>query len=111
MGILLTETAAAPAGPDQLVADAGSETAMCGCEGPPTLSFDTSGVSRLTGREREVLLLVAAALPNGTIARRLGIAERTVKAHVSSIVEKLRVASRLEAALLVHLHHELICPE
>ncbi|MER6802628.1 MULTISPECIES: response regulator transcription factor [Streptomyces] len=87
-----------------------STTAPCGCEGMGTLSFDASGVSKLTNREREVLLLVAAALPNRTIARRLGIAERTVKAHVTSIVEKLKVASRLEAALLVNLRHELICP-
>lgn len=110
MGSLLTEATDATAGPDQLIAAADSVTASCGCEGLKALSFDASGVSKLTDREREVLLLVAAALPNRTIARRLGIAERTVKAHVTSIVEKLKVASRLEAALLVNLHHELICP-
>lgn len=110
MGFLLTDTRDATAGPDQLTAAAGSTTASCRCEGLGTFRFDPSGVSKLTDREREVLMLVAAALPNRTIARRLGIAERTVKAHVTSIVEKLKVASRLEAALLVNLHHELICP-
>ncbi|MGK5630042.1 LuxR C-terminal-related transcriptional regulator [Streptomyces sp. URMC 123] len=85
--------------------------AGCRCGELNTFAFDATGVAKLTDREREVLLLVGAALPNRVIARRLGITERTVKAHVASIVEKLGVASRLEVALVVNLHHELICPE
>ncbi|WP_322109149.1 helix-turn-helix domain-containing protein [Streptomyces atratus] len=44
------------------------------------------------------------------IARRLGIAERTVKAHLTGIMGKVGVSSRLEAALFAYAHHELICP-
>jgi two-component system, NarL family, response regulator LiaR len=54
----------------------------------------------LTAREREVLALLARGLPNKLIARELGIAEKTVKAHVSSILAKLNVTDRTQAALL-----------
>lgn len=51
----------------------------------------------LTGREREILGLIAAAHPNGDIARRLNIAPKTVANHISSIFTKLQVADRAEA--------------
>jgi DNA-binding NarL/FixJ family response regulator len=51
----------------------------------------------LTRREREVLDLVAAGLPNPTIAVRLGLAPNTVGNHIFSIFAKLQVASRAEA--------------
>jgi two-component system, NarL family, response regulator LiaR len=54
----------------------------------------------LTAREREVLALLARGLPNKLIARELGIAEKTVKAHVSNILAKLDVTDRTQAALL-----------
>ena len=43
---------------------------------------------------------MARGLPNKLIARELGIAERTVKAHMSSILAKLGVTDRTQAALL-----------
>ena len=53
----------------------------------------------LTEREREVLRLVSLGLANKEVARRLGIGEGTVKTHVSSLLAKLRVQSRTQAAL------------
>ncbi|GAA3220060.1 response regulator [Dactylosporangium siamense] len=51
----------------------------------------------LTRREREVLDLIAAGLPNATIATRLGLAGKTVGNHISTIFAKLQVATRAEA--------------
>ncbi len=51
----------------------------------------------LTPREIEVLQLLAAGLPNKSIAVRLNISEHTAKFHVSSVLSKLGAASRTEA--------------
>jgi DNA-binding NarL/FixJ family response regulator len=51
----------------------------------------------LTPRERGVLDLIAAGLPNAAIASRLGLAGKTVGNHISSIFLKLQVATRAEA--------------
>ena len=53
----------------------------------------------LSQREREVLDLVGDGLPNKVIARRLGISEKTVKAHITRIFEALGVTDRTQAAL------------
>jgi NarL family two-component system response regulator LiaR len=53
----------------------------------------------LTEREREVLRLVSVGLANKEIAMRLGIGEGTVKTHVSSVLGKLGLQSRTQAAL------------
>ncbi|MEV6490430.1 response regulator transcription factor [Actinoplanes sp. NPDC051633] len=53
----------------------------------------------LTDREQEVLRLVGEGLPNKSIARRLGISERTVKAHLTSVYQQLGVTDRTQAAL------------
>ena len=54
----------------------------------------------LTAREREVLALMAAGLPNKTIALRLGISEHTAKFHVGTVLAKLGAASRTEAVMI-----------
>jgi DNA-binding NarL/FixJ family response regulator len=53
----------------------------------------------LTTREREVLRLVGAGEPNKRIAADLEISERTARTHVSSILRKLGLSSRTQAAL------------
>jgi DNA-binding NarL/FixJ family response regulator len=53
----------------------------------------------LSQRETEVLELLGDGLPNKLIARRLGISEKTVKAHITRIFEALGVTDRTQAAL------------
>jgi DNA-binding NarL/FixJ family response regulator len=54
----------------------------------------------LTGREREVLELLAAGLPTGQIARRLALSDKTVRNHVSAVLTKLQVPDRAAAVAL-----------
>ena len=56
----------------------------------------------LTNREREIANLVSQGQSNLEIAANLDIAERTVKAHLSSIYEKTKTGSRLNLALLIN---------
>lgn len=56
----------------------------------------------LTDREKEVATTLAAGASNKEIARALGITERTVKAHVGAILEKLHVRDRLQLSLIVN---------
>ena len=55
--------------------------------------------SELTTREREVLDLLAQGLENAEIARRLNLSQHTVKNYVSSILVKLQVENRIQAAV------------
>lgn len=57
-----------------------------------------------TTREQEVLDMLASGFPNRAIAQRLGISERTVKAHVTSIFHRLGVSDRTQAALWAQRH-------
>ena len=58
-----------------------------------------AATAKLSEREEEVLRLVAAGLPNKQIARKLGIAERTVKAHLTNVFQRIGVTDRTQAAL------------
>ena len=58
----------------------------------------------LSPRETEVLRLVVEGLLNKQIAQRLGITERTVKAHLTSAYQRIGVADRTQAALWVERH-------
>jgi DNA-binding NarL/FixJ family response regulator len=58
----------------------------------------------LSDRETEVLGLVAEGLPNKLIARRLEISEKTVKAHLTRVFERIGVSDRTQAALWAREH-------
>jgi DNA-binding NarL/FixJ family response regulator len=64
----------------------------------------TGGLAALTGREREVLGLITRGRSNREIARALNVAEKTVKTHVSSVLAKLGVQDRTQAALYAVAH-------
>lgn len=57
---------------------------------------------QLTGREKQIVDLIAQGLSNKEIAARLHIATHTVKSHVHNILEKLALSSRLQIAAFVH---------
>ncbi|HEY2877186.1 response regulator transcription factor [Nocardioides sp.] len=59
----------------------------------------STAAADLTPRETEVLELVRQGLANKQIARRLGISERTVKAHLTSTFQRIGVVDRTQAAL------------
>jgi DNA-binding NarL/FixJ family response regulator len=65
---------------------------------PPTAGRE------LSAREREVLALVGQGLSNRLIARRLGIAEKTVKAHLTQVFAAIGVTDRVQAALWWQRH-------
>ncbi len=58
-------------------------------------------LARLTEQQSRVLALLAEGVLNKQIADRLAIQERTVKAHVTAIFEKLRVRNRTQAGMLL----------
>jgi DNA-binding NarL/FixJ family response regulator len=86
------EALLAPAVTSRLIAEFASRARLVP---PPELGS-------LTPREREVLLLVAEGLANGEIARRLCLAEQTVKSHVSSVLFKLGLRDRVQAVILAY---------
>ncbi|MGW2314859.1 response regulator transcription factor, partial [Actinomadura luteofluorescens] len=59
-------------------------------------------LASLTGREREVLKLVAEGRNNREIAAALFISPKTASVHVSNILGKLNVSSRTQAAAVAH---------
>ena len=69
------------------------------------------GLDRLTEREKEVLLLLGTGLGNRQLAQELRIAERTVKAHIARIMDKLGQQTRLQAAVLSVLIHHTLCTD
>jgi DNA-binding NarL/FixJ family response regulator len=60
---------------------------------------DTNRIDQLSAREREVLSLIATGKGNSEIANELNISPRTAKNHVSSILTKLHVPTRVQAAV------------
>jgi DNA-binding NarL/FixJ family response regulator len=63
-----------------------------------------AALSGMTAREREVLALLGTGLANKAIARRLGISEATVKAHLTRIFRQIGVTDRTQAAIWAREH-------
>ena len=86
------ETPLAPAVAKKLIADIAAPRG------------ESSALDRLTDREREVLALLGRGMSNKEIAAQLSISAKTVKFHVSSILGKLGLADRTQAALFASKH-------
>jgi DNA-binding NarL/FixJ family response regulator len=93
---LLRGIEAAARGESPLAPKAARAVLMARAEGRPA--------AELTAREQEVLALLAEGLANKQIARRLGIAEKTVKAHLTSVFQSIGVTDRTQAALWAQRH-------
>jgi DNA-binding NarL/FixJ family response regulator len=87
------EVAVGPGAAAALVGDIRSHDGDDGAEPSPPLT------NELSDREREILALLASGLENAEIAQRLFLSPSTVKNHVSSILAKLGVDSRVQAAV------------
>ncbi len=76
----------------------------------PRAGADDPAFTRLSPREREILLFVADGLGNADIAERLGISDKTVRNHVSNVFDKLGVWTRAQAIVFARergfLRHE-----
>lgn len=63
---------------------------------------EAAALPELTGREQEVLQGIGEGLSNPQLAQRLGIGQSTVKTHVSQVLAKLGVSTRLQAARIAY---------
>jgi two-component system nitrate/nitrite response regulator NarL len=74
-----------------------------GIAGAP-IDTHSPGERNLSGREEAILRLLTEGAPNKIIARKLGVAEATVKVHIKAILRKLRAQNRTQAAMWASTH-------
>ncbi len=73
---------------------------MARLRGDTARAQQPDALSALTGREREILALIGEGLTNREIGKRLYLAEKTVKNHISRLLAKLGVERRVQAAVI-----------
>jgi DNA-binding NarL/FixJ family response regulator len=99
----LTDAVKLIAAGDALLAPAVTRRVIEAFAGLPTPSAAQAKlVAELTGREREVLRLLARGLSNAEIANKLVISSATVKTHVSSVLMKLNLRDRIQAVIFAY---------
>jgi DNA-binding NarL/FixJ family response regulator len=76
---------------------------------PSSAAGGTLGLDALTGREREVLILIGQGKTNAEIAAELFVGEGTVKTHINHVFMKLRLRDRA-AAVVFAFDHDLVSP-
>jgi two-component system nitrate/nitrite response regulator NarL len=69
-----------------------------------TIHAHSPGERNLSGREDAILRLLMEGAPNKIIARKLGVAEATVKVHIKAILRKIRAQNRTQAAMWATTH-------
>jgi two-component system nitrate/nitrite response regulator NarL len=75
------------------------------------VQVEGSGLPRLSSRERAILHCITEGAANKVIARKIDIAEATVKVHVKAILRKIRASNRTQAAIWAMNHASLIWPD
>ena len=70
----------------------------------PRKATKPEAIDGITGREREVLILVAQGMSNSEIAAKLVISDATAKAHVARLLAKLRARDRVQLVIIVNGH-------
>lgn len=90
------------AGGGSLVQPAVTQRLLSGLEGMQNEFHSLEQPDPLTDRETEILRLMAGGFSNKEIANSLGVAEGTIKNHVSNILSKLGASGRTEAAAIAH---------
>ena len=75
----------------------------------PRKARKPEAIDGITGREREVLTLVAQGMSNSEIAAKLVISDATAKAHVARLLAKLRARDRVQLVIIAY-HAGLVAP-
>src|SRR5690606_12281968 len=71
----------------------------------PNLMDRSSDLSGLTYREDQIVKQIARGLTNKEIARHLNVSEKTIKHHMTNIMQKLQARNRVEVALVARAAH------
>lgn len=100
----LTRAIRRAAAGETVVAEAMTAKLVAQLQGGAAAPAAVSELDKLTPREREILACLARGDSNKGIARKLDVAESTVKIHVQNVLKKLKLSSRVQAAVYAVEH-------